>query len=144
MLVQITVFPPEPEIRELMEYAVGFEPELEEQAWSGYGSSRGAELYAFEEEGEWIGLIGVEPGEQGRLDIAHLAVRPEDRFKGYGRGMIMDLLLLKKPKSVTAVTDEEGADFFRNIGFSVNGFFAESGGAEMFRCVYEAEDEEES
>ncbi|WP_435921325.1 GNAT family N-acetyltransferase [Paenibacillus sp. DYY-L-2] len=144
MLVQITEFPPKPEIRELMEYAVGFEPELEEQAWKTYGSSRNAELYAYEDEGERIGLIGVEQDNQGQLNILHLAVRPEDRLKGYGRGMILDMLLLKKPQTVTAVTDDEGADFFRNIGFSVSGFIGQAGGAEMFRCFYEAEAEEEN
>ena len=140
MLIHITSDQNNPAIRDLMEMAAGFDPEQADEMWSRYGSGREAELYAYREDDEWIGLIGIEALSPERMDIMHLAVRPEDRLKGYGRGLIMEAIVLKKPDLVTAVTDEEGADFFRNIGFSVTGFFSAPGQPELFRCVYEAQD----
>ncbi|MEF2965282.1 GNAT family N-acetyltransferase [Paenibacillus sp. M1] len=142
MLKQVTTFPPDAALSELMEYAVGFEPELEDRAWELYRTGGGAALYGYEDEGEWVGLIGARTNSDNTLEILHLAVHPEDRLKGYGRGLIMETLLLIKPKAVTAVTDEDGADFFRNIGFTVQGFIPDGGGEERFRCLYEAEEEE--
>ncbi|MBQ4898878.1 GNAT family N-acetyltransferase [Paenibacillus sp. Marseille-P2973] len=138
MLVRVTSFPVQSDIAELMEYATRFDSEQEKKAWELYES--GAELYVFEEEGENIGLIGFTTGSSGQMDILHLAVRPEDRLKGYGRGLIVEALLLKQPKVVIAVTDEEEADFFRNIGFTVNGFNPGPDEPEQFRCVYESEE----
>ncbi len=126
-----------------MEYAVGFDPEREEEAWKLYESSDGAELFVYIEEEQEVGLIGLGFANPDQMDILHLAVDPGDRLKGYGRGLIVEALLLKKPLLVNAVTDEEGADFFRNIGFTVNGFIPSPGSAEQFRCVYEAEEEAE-
>lgn len=140
MLNHINSEPVDPAVRELMEIAAGFDPEQQEEMWFRYRSGREAELYAYQDKEEWIGLIGIEMLSPERMDIMHLAIRPEDRLKGYGRGLILEAIVLKKPKLVTAVTDEEGADFFRNIGFSVTGFFAAPGQPELFRCVYEAEE----
>jgi len=141
VLVQVTSFPAEQALRELMEYATGFDPEREKEAWELYASGGQAELYGYQEEGEWIGLIGFALREGGQMDIHHLAVHPEDRLKGYGRGILLETLLLKQPRFITAMTDEEGADFFRNIGFSVQGYISQ-GGYEEFRCVYRTEEEE--
>ncbi|MBU5672022.1 GNAT family N-acetyltransferase [Paenibacillus brevis] len=140
MLIHINSEPVEPAVQELMEIAAGFDLEQQEEMWSRYRSGREAELYAYQDNEEWIGLIGIEMLSPERMDIMHLAIRPEDRLKGYGRGLILEAIILKKPKLVTAVTDEEGADFFRNIGFSVTGFFAVPEQPELFRCVYEAEE----
>lgn len=140
MLIHINSEPVEPAVQELMEIAAGFDPEQQEEMWSRYRSGREAELYAYQDNEEWIGLIGIEMLSPERMDIMHLAIRPEDRLKGYGRGLILEAIILKKPKLVTSVTDEEGADFFRNIGFSVTGFFAAPEQPELFRCVYEAEE----
>lgn len=138
MLVRVTSFPVQPEIAELMEYATHFDAEQEKKAWEQYES--GAELYVFEDEEEIVGLIGFSIDASGEMNILHLAVRPEDRLKDYGRGMIVEALLLKKPDVVIAVTDEEEADFFRNIGFTVNGFYPGPHEPERFRCVYESEE----
>lgn len=140
MLIHIQNEPIEPAIQELMEIAAGFEPEQQDEMWSRYRSGREAELYAYQEDEKWIGLIGIEMLSPERMDIMHLVIRPEDRMKGYGRGLILEAIVLKGPELVTAVTDEEGADFFRNIGFSVTGFFAAPGQSELFRCVYEAKE----
>ncbi|WP_334073036.1 MULTISPECIES: GNAT family N-acetyltransferase [Paenibacillus] len=141
MLVQVTSFPAGEALQELMEYATGFDSDRERQAWDLYASAGQAELYGYEEEGEWIGLIGFAFREGAQMEILHLAVHPEDRLKGYGRGIILETLLLKQPRVITAVTDEEGADFFRNIGFSVQDYVSQSG-YEEFRCVYRSEEEE--
>lgn len=140
MLIHITPDQMDPTLRELMEMAAGFDPEQADEMWTRYSSGREAELYGYREDEDWIGLIGIETLSPERMDIMHLVISPENRLKGYGRGLIMEAILHKKPSLVTAVTDEEGADFFRNIGFSVTGFFAAPGQSELFRCVYEAEE----
>ncbi|RCX21384.1 acetyltransferase (GNAT) family protein [Fontibacillus phaseoli] len=144
MLIQVTSFPADSKVRELMEYAVGFDPEREKEAWKLYESSKDAELFVYKEEEQVVGLIGLSFANSEQMNVLHLAIDPEDRFKGYGRGLIVEALLLKRPRLVTAVTDEEGADFFRNIGFTVNGFIPSSGGAEQFRCVYNAGEDNEN
>ncbi|MNN35112.1 hypothetical protein D3C81_1489510 [compost metagenome] len=113
-----------------------------EQASQQYSSSADNELFAFEDEGEFLGIIGCRY-HINDLQILHLAVRPEDRLKGYGRGLLLEILDKKNPDSLFAVTDEEGADFYRNVGFEVTGFTDTSSGSELFRCVYQAEEETE-
>ncbi|MNO00759.1 hypothetical protein D3C81_2207130 [compost metagenome] len=78
------------------------------------------------------------------MEILHLAVRPEDRQKGYGRGLLLEVLDKKNPDTLFAVTDEDGADFYRNVGFEVTGFTeGVENGRELFRSVYRVEEEVE-
>ncbi|WP_229753271.1 GNAT family N-acetyltransferase [Paenibacillus segetis] len=131
-------------VKELLESAVFSDPEALEQAIKLYSSNGEYELYAYVDEDEYVGLIGGRMNSDHQLEIIHLAVRPEDRMKGYGRGLIVEMILQKQPTSVFTVTDEEGAEFFRNVGFQVMGFESNEGGLEQFRCFYEVDDEEEA
>lgn len=130
-------------VKELLESAVFSDPDAVEQAVNLYITDGNYELYAYIDEDEYVGLIGGRMNSELQLEIIHLAVRPEDRMKGYGRGMILDIIIQKKPTAVFAFTDEEGAEFFRNVGFQVMGFDSNDSGLEQFRCVYEVDEETE-
>ncbi|MNO46122.1 Acetyltransferase (GNAT) family protein [compost metagenome] len=143
MLVQVNDKVNDPEIRELLEYAVFFDTDQLEQACNLYKTTRDNELYALEDDGEIVGLVGCKY-HSNDLEILHLAVRPEDRLKGYGRGLLLEILDKKNPDLLFAVTDEEGADFYRSVGFEVTGFTEGlEKGRELFRSVYRADEEAE-
>lgn len=138
MLKDITSQSAKLEVRELLEYAVFPDPDQVDKAVSAYKSDSGARLYGYVEDGLLIGVIGCDI-RQDETWIRHLAVLPENRGKGYGRGMILELLLQLDPQPgrLIAETDEEAVDFYRNIGFEVYSLGEKYPGVERFRCIYE-------
>ncbi|MBA9087831.1 N-acetylglutamate synthase-like GNAT family acetyltransferase [Fontibacillus solani] len=143
MLVQVNDKITDSQIRELLEYAVFFDTDQLEHVCNLYKLTNDNELYALEDEGEIIGVVGCRY-HSNDLEILHLAVRPEDRLKGYGRGLLLEILDKKNPDILFAVTDEDGADFYRNVGFEVTSFTEGlENGRELFRSVYRAEEEAE-
>lgn len=143
MLKDITMQASQPEIKELLSYSVFPDPEAVDEAAASYqsGDSR---LFGYEEDGLLLGVIGFDVKED-ELIIRHLAVLPENRGKGYGRGLILELLLevQPKPERVIAETDEEAVNFYRSIGFEVYSLGEKYPGVERFRCIYEVEESEE-
>lgn len=148
MFIEVTSRRSEAVILSLLDYAVFSDPEGLEGAVQEYGDGDNKHLYVFEDEGQYVGIIGFQIEKTGStsentvLRIKHLAVRPEDRMKEYGRRLIIEALLAVNPDMAMADTDEEGAEFFRNIGFQVSGLLS-SDGYEQFRCVYEVNEEED-
>ncbi|WP_342565907.1 GNAT family N-acetyltransferase [Paenibacillus sp. FSL R7-0345] len=133
-----------PEVDELLAYAVIDEPDALWRASAEYSKLPALQLYGWEEEGVLLGLTGFEVTEDGSLEIRHIAVLPENRGKGYARGMILELLAERQPRYVLAETEDEiAADFYRALGFMVYSLGENPAGIEMFRCVYEVEETEE-
>ncbi|GGG12097.1 GNAT family N-acetyltransferase [Paenibacillus aceti] len=145
MLVRLTDSHWEQEVRELLEDAVYYDadPSEVDEVMKQYQSPGSQEMYVFEDEEEFIGIIGFTMDEQKQLEIMDLAIHPQERLQGYGRGIILETIVLKNPSRIIAVTDEDGADFFRNIGFQVIGETSDEEGVEQFRCTYEVEIEAE-
>ncbi|MDU2239007.1 MAG: GNAT family N-acetyltransferase [Paenibacillus sp.] len=133
----------EPAIRELLECAVVFDPDALEAAARLYRNGDAYKLYGYEEENGYAGIIGFRVNASRTLEITHLAVHPEQRMKGYGRALVLLALTEAGPERMEAVTDEEGADFFRSIGFQITGFRDEASGEERFRCIYEVDENDE-
>lgn len=133
----------EPSIQELLEYAAVDDASVE-NVTEMYRSREDYRLYGYEAEGQIAGLIGYRLKEQaGELEILHLAVHPANRYKGYGRALVLLSLTQEEPTTVVAVTDEEGADFFRSIGFEITGFRAANSTVEQFRCLYQVDEPED-
>lgn len=133
-----------PEVDELLAYAVIDEPDALWRASAEYGKYAALQLNGWEEEGLLLGLVGFEETEDGSLDIRHIAVLPENRGKGYARGMILELMTLRNPRYVLAETEDEvAANFYRALGFMVYSLGENPAGIEMFRCVYEVEADED-
>ena len=130
-------------VRELLGYAVFPDPESVDKTVEFYGQAPERELYGYESEGDLIGLIGFSADAEGTLTIHHLAVHPECRGAGYGRGQILELIQLQKPRVIVAETDEDAVDFYRSIGFTISSLGEKYPGTERFVCRYEAEPEDE-
>ncbi|KWX77210.1 GNAT family acetyltransferase [Paenibacillus riograndensis] len=144
MLVDLKQRTDTDEVKELLAYAVIDEPDALWRTSVEYGSKAALQLFGWEEEGLLIGLVGFEETEDGSLEIRHIAVLPENRGKGYARGIILELLAARNPRYLLAETEDEvAADFYRNLGFMVYSLGESPAGIEMFRCVYEVEEDED-
>jgi ribosomal protein S18 acetylase RimI-like enzyme len=133
-----------PEVNELLEYAAIEEVETLQRISEDYKAQSGLQLCGWEEEELLLGLVGFEETEDGSLVIRHIAVLPENRGKGYARGMILELLTAREPRYLLAETEDEvAADFYRALGFMVYSLGVNAAGIEMFRCVYEIEEFED-
>lgn len=141
MLVNVSSKVEEASIKELLEYAVFADPEALQEVMGLYAKTDHI-LYALEDQEEYVALIGVTPAKDGSMELKHLVVRPDERMKGYGRGIIVELLLEEKPALLEAITDDTTVDFFRNLGFQIIDFIDESG-REYYKCIYDAEAEED-
>jgi len=141
MLEQIKHRLGEEEIRELIGYSVFPDPERIEQAIGRYQHEEQMQLYGAIEEDEVIGIVGFTMDGDQNLILQHIAVRPENREQGHGREMMLELIGLMNPTTIVAETDEEAADFYRNIGFTVFSLGEKFPGVERFRCEYIVDEE---
>ncbi|WP_237690670.1 GNAT family N-acetyltransferase [Paenibacillus caui] len=132
------------EVRELLQLAVHEDASALAAATEMYGSEEsGCLLRLYQEEGETIGLIGFEMNAAGTLIIRHISVYPEFRNQGFGRGLILEALMEQSPDTIAAEVDEEAADFYRNIGFTVTSVGPDHSGNERFKCMYHAVESED-
>jgi len=131
----------DPIVRDIAGYSVYPDPEKLERTMEAYKSDAGLEMYGYEVDDELIGIIGIRMDEGGELRIEHLAVSPDHRGLGYGRGLILEAIEEKKPAIVMAETDEEAVDFYRNIGFEIESLGEVYPGTERFKCSYSADPE---
>ncbi|MGF7048647.1 ribosomal protein S18 acetylase RimI-like enzyme [Paenibacillus sp. DS2015] len=143
MLINVKTYINKLEVTELLSYAVFPDDKSLKAAIELYEGNDSLQLYGFEDEELLVGLIGFEMDAGRVITINHIAVLPENRLKGYGRGMLLELLEAQKPTQMIAETDEEAVDFYRNIGFVVYSLGEIYPGVERFRCVYDAEEVEE-
>jgi len=133
-----------PEVNELLTYAVIDDPDTLQQTSSEYSEQTALQLFGWEEENLLLGLVGFEETEDGSLEVRHIAVLPENRGKGYARGMILELLTSREPRYILAETEDEvAANFYRSLGFMVYSLGINAAGIELFRCVYETEESED-
>lgn len=141
MLIDLNVRLREPAVQALIELSVFPDPEHVERAIAQYeAATEGMRLFGYESEGELVGIVGYGMDEAKRMTLHHLAVAPEARGAGFGRGMILELLHEREPESIVAETDDEAVHFYRSIGFRVESVGERYPGAERFQCTYEATD----
>lgn len=130
-------------IYELLEMSVFPDPDRIIAVVNEYKQNSSLHIKGYEDNEEIIGVIGYEIDEAGRLTIRHLAIHPDERGKGFGRGMVLRLLDEANPASIEAETHEEGVNFYRSIGFTVYSLGEKYPGTERFRCVYVVDPDEE-
>lgn len=135
----------QPQLQELLSYAVFPDPQVLEAVIQQYDTQDHMHLYGYQEDGAWIGVIGCveEADTPDVLRIRHLAIAPNERGKGYGRGILLELIETAQPSVLLAEADDEGAEFYRNIGFTVIGNGELNAASERYLCRYEVEEEEE-
>jgi ribosomal protein S18 acetylase RimI-like enzyme len=126
----------ESEIQDLLSYSVFPDPDHLERAIHLYKTNEELQLFGYESEEELVGIIGFKMVEPIALEITHIAVKPEYRGAGFGRGLILEAMESNKPAKVIAETDEEAVDFYRNIGFEIESLGEKYPGVERYKCVY--------
>ncbi|MBW5446215.1 GNAT family N-acetyltransferase [Cohnella sp. CFH 77786] len=125
-------------IQELIAYAVFPDPEVIQKTFEKYESNQG-KIMGYSLDDEIIGILGYESLPDEVVKIAHISVHPEFRGLGYGRGMILELIDLIRPRKIVAETDEEAVDFYRNIGFVIVSLGEKYPNVERFECSFETE-----
>jgi len=139
MLVAIRDNLDDPSVRDIVGYSVNPDPDKLDRTIDAYKSDDRLEIYGYEAEGELIGIIGIRMNESGELKIEHIAIAPDFRGLGYGRGLVLETIERKSPAKLIAETDEEAVDFYRNIGFEIESLGESYPGVERFKCVYVVE-----
>jgi ribosomal protein S18 acetylase RimI-like enzyme len=81
------------------------------------------------------GLIGVDTTNTPHGWILHLAVHPDYRKRGIGRGLIKQVMELLSLKSVALETDQDAVDFYRACGFTAVEINSKRPGVHRFRCT---------
>ncbi|TBL79579.1 GNAT family N-acetyltransferase [Paenibacillus thalictri] len=144
MLVDVKNRLDEEAIQDLISYSIFPDPDRLEQTVATYREDAALKLYGCESEGEIIGIIGWNTDDNNVITIRHIAVRPDCRGAGFGRGLILEALELATPAAIIAETDEEAVDFYRSIGFQVESVGEKYPGVERFKCVYMTDEDSES
>jgi ribosomal protein S18 acetylase RimI-like enzyme len=144
MLIPIKDRIEEESVQALLSYSIFPDPEKLKQTVIQYQTDPALELYGHVEEdnNQILGLVGFTLFPDHTLELKHIAVDPEWRGNGYGRGLILELIEVKQPSLIRAQTDEETVDFYRNVGFSVVSLGEIYPGVERFQCTYDVEFEE--
>ncbi|WP_409344431.1 GNAT family N-acetyltransferase [Paenibacillus sp. MBLB4367] len=143
MLIDLKARLEEPAVQELLGLAIFPDPEKVQKAVDTYKHEDRAHLTGYENEGALVGLAGFRLDEAGVMEIKHIAVVPEERGKGYGRGIVLELLFQHNPAKIIAETDEEAVDFYRSIGFMIESLGEKYPGVERFACTYITEPDED-
>lgn len=133
----------EPAVQELLASAIFPDPDKIEKAVNAYRQEESLQIIGYENEGTLVGIVGFRLDEDRIMEIRHIAVIPEERGKGYGRGMVLELLLQQNPVKIVAETDEDAVDFYRSIGFMIESLGEKYPGVERFACTYITEPEED-
>lgn len=143
MLVNVKSRIKESDIQELLSYSVFPDPERLQFVISRYENDANLWLFGYESEGIMVGIIGFEVSDNQEMTITHLAVEPESRGVGFGRGIILEIIEDMHPVRIVAETDEETVQFYRNIGFVIRSLGEKYPGVERFLCTYEVEEDTE-
>lgn len=127
-----------PDVMELLSLCVFPDPDELLQAVASYETNSNMQLYGLvSEQEELIGIIGYEYADKDAIQLHHLAVRLERRGEGFARGLILELIAQEQPRLIFAYTHEEALDFFRNVGFTIEGIGETAPGVERFKCYFE-------
>src|SRR5688572_17975151 len=82
-------------------------------------------------------LVGVVAGEMHSgcsATIGHIAVRADQRCRGFGRQLITNLRKCLDLREIVAETDRDAIAFYRQCGFEVASLGEQYPGVERFKC----------
>jgi ribosomal protein S18 acetylase RimI-like enzyme len=82
------------------------------------------------------GIIGVDISASPHGWILHLAVHPDYRKQGIGRGLIIQAMESLSLTSVGLETDQNAVSFYRACGFTAVEIPSKWPGVHRFRCIY--------
>ena len=123
-----------PSIQKLLSYATSESFITDE--YQMYLSLDNRKLLVIDDNGKFTGCIGIEILKVDECEIKHIAVDPTERDKGFGTYMINFVCEKYNFKKITAETDFEAVNFYRNYGFTVSSLGEKYPGIERFKCEY--------
>jgi ribosomal protein S18 acetylase RimI-like enzyme len=125
----------DPDIRKLLSFATS-EKNVERE-YELYIQSLVRELYGYYIEDDVVGFIGIEFLDKSRCEIKHIAVSPNNRGEGIGSKIISFIMDKHSLSFVSAETDKDAVDFYRNFGFKITSLGEKYPGVERFECILE-------
>lgn len=140
MLLDLRKRVDEPEVRELLSYAVGPTTlQIMNQIAQKYREDTDLALWGMEADQTIIGCIGVHFKSPAKVVINHISVHPDYRHRHIASKMIDHLIQTSSVKIVSAETDMDAVAFYRRYGFSIISLGEKYPGVERFLCVYRTE-----
>ena len=121
-------------IRELLSYATS-EANINLE-YQHYIESLHMNLYALESNEKPIGCIGFEFISSNHCKIKHIAVSPTERGNGLGRKMITFIWDTYSVNLISAETDRDAVNFYRNCGFKITSLGEKYPGVDRFLCEF--------
>lgn len=133
----------DPGIRELIALSVFPDEDEPNRTISRYETDGSLRILGYSSEDEIVGFVGFDIDSENVVTLRHIAVSPDVRGAGFGRGIILELLHQYEPAAIVAETDEDTVHFYRNIGFRIESLGELYPGVERFRCRYDSQDHDE-
>lgn len=96
-------------------------------------------LYVWEEEGQPVGILGVERVGRDAALLLHIAVDERHRHRGIARQMVEGVIAEEGLHALYSETDQESVGFYRAFGFQVTSLGEKHPGIERFSCRWEAD-----
>ena len=107
-----------------------------DQAYEKYIQLLNWKLYEIEFSGQVVGCIGIElSANSNECKIKHIAVCQNQRGKGIGSQMIDYVIDTHSLTYISAETDSDAVNFYRNFGFQIWSLGEKYTGVERFLCV---------
>lgn len=98
-----------------------------------YSAESNRDLFIVRIGEELVGCIGIKHKENHSLEILHIAVLEEFRMKGIGQALIDEIFRLFTPTELTAETDDEAVDFYRQSDFEILELFENESKVQRYR-----------
>lgn len=134
MIVKIDTEYLHPAIATLLSYATS--TNKIKHAYDNYIQHANKILFAFMQDDQIIGCIGVEVQNQHALEILHIAVTPEKRSSGIGSTLLKHVIGHFPITTITAETDNDAVLFYQKFGFDITSLGEKYVGVERFLCIY--------
>jgi N-acetylglutamate synthase-like GNAT family acetyltransferase len=95
-------------------------------------------LYVWEEDGQPVGILGIERVGRDAALLLHIAVDDRYRRHGIARKMVNEVITQEGLHALYSETDQESVGFYRAFGFQVTSLGEKHPGIERFSCRWEA------
>jgi ribosomal protein S18 acetylase RimI-like enzyme len=124
------------EVKSLLAMAVGYPtPEKLRNLLDFVYDIEGQFLFVTSDKDRIIGIIGVDVTAAPHGWILHLAVHPDYRKRGVGKGLIDQIMTELSLKSVSLEAGRDAVNFYRACGFTVMEIRSKWPGIQRYLCI---------
>ncbi|MET0385125.1 MAG: GNAT family N-acetyltransferase [Polyangiales bacterium] len=131
-----------PELRELLTVLVAWRSDAAEKqrqvdrVLAAYQHDPELRLWGMDDASGLAGLIGLQLVSPHDAVIQHIVVHSHARARGLGRALIAEACRRCELQRLTAETDRDAVQFYRQCGFVVTSLGEKYPGVERFSCVW--------